>query len=212
MPRPIRLSPTSAGRLLIASHVIVNSVKSKGFAPIIILVLIALAVVGYFGYKNYWPKLQSLVIPTPTEIPDLTTNWKTYTNSKIGFSLKYPDSLTVNNEYYYDPKFVRDDTVLFGLELKNNMVQTLYTLTVYSTKLPTIKDWIEQSKNIRLPSANDIVQQQQKQIGTLDVQEIKHKYGIIYVFSDSEDRIFELSSNTNSITDAQILSTFKFTK
>ncbi|MCX6704714.1 MAG: hypothetical protein NT162_00020, partial [Candidatus Woesebacteria bacterium] len=40
-----------------------------GFAPIIILVLIALAVVGYFGYKNYWQKVQAPIttLSTPTD-------------------------------------------------------------------------------------------------------------------------------------------------
>lgn len=37
--------------------------KQKGFAPIIILIFIALAVVGYFGYKNYWPKISKMVSP-----------------------------------------------------------------------------------------------------------------------------------------------------
>lgn len=70
--------------------------KQKGFAPIIILVLIALAVVGYFGYKNYWPKLQTLVVsPTPTATDDPTANWKTYTNTAYGFSFKYPSDLKV---------------------------------------------------------------------------------------------------------------------
>lgn len=40
--------------------------KQKGFAPIIILILIALVAIGYFGYKNYWPKLQTSPSPTPT--------------------------------------------------------------------------------------------------------------------------------------------------
>ena len=48
------------------------NMKQKGFAPIIILVLITLVVAGYFGYKNYWPKFQTLVTPTPTATYDPT--------------------------------------------------------------------------------------------------------------------------------------------
>lgn len=68
--------------------------KNKGFAPIIILVLIALAVAGYFGYKNYQeknkPRLFNDVLPRPTATSDPTANWKTYSFSKIGFSFKLP--------------------------------------------------------------------------------------------------------------------------
>lgn len=45
--------------------------RSGGFAPIIILVLMALAIVGYFGYKNYWPNAQSRIPPTPTATPNI---------------------------------------------------------------------------------------------------------------------------------------------
>jgi hypothetical protein len=69
--------------------------KQKGFAPIIILVLIALAVVGYFGYKNYWPKPQTLVInsPVPSATTDPTANWKTISNTFLGINIKYPQNL-----------------------------------------------------------------------------------------------------------------------
>lgn len=77
----------------------------KGFVPILILlVVIVLAGVGYFGYKNYWPRQQTLVTLSPTPITyqspvpsttaDPTANWKIL-NNKNGFSVKYPDSLNV---------------------------------------------------------------------------------------------------------------------
>jgi hypothetical protein len=65
-------------------------VRQKGFAPILILVLIALVVVGYFGYKNYWSKMQSFVIPTPIATADPTANWKKYMDPSGNFSFKYP--------------------------------------------------------------------------------------------------------------------------
>jgi hypothetical protein len=70
--------------------------KQKGIAPTIILVFIALAIVGYFGYKNYWPGQQT--IPTPTAVAttpatsDPMANWKILNNSAGNFSLKYPDT------------------------------------------------------------------------------------------------------------------------
>jgi len=72
--------------------------KQKGFAPIIILVLVVLAVIGYFGYKN-WVKLKTIATPTPSpaeaSTQDGTVNWKTYTNTKYGFSIKYPSGWNI---------------------------------------------------------------------------------------------------------------------
>ena len=61
--------------------------KKNGFAPLIIIsVLTILGAIGYFGYKNYLLKPQNPVVPDPT------TTWKTYSNSDVGFSFKYPNS------------------------------------------------------------------------------------------------------------------------
>lgn len=71
--------------------------KQKGFAPIIILVLIALAVAGYFGYKNYWPNPKTseetplISMPTPVATADPTANWKTYKNTNPPYTLQYPN-------------------------------------------------------------------------------------------------------------------------
>ncbi len=62
--------------------------RQKGFAPVIILVLVVLVVVGYFGYKNFQPKLQTVFSPEASATTDPTANWKTYTNSQYGLSFK----------------------------------------------------------------------------------------------------------------------------
>ncbi len=70
----------------------------KGFAPILIILLIALAVGGYSIYSNYLnnqtkptPQPTTHSTPQPSPSPaDEIANWKTYTNTKYGFSLKYP--------------------------------------------------------------------------------------------------------------------------
>ena len=36
-------------------------------------------------------EVQKITIPTPTSKSVDTSNWKTYTNTKVGFSIKYPD-------------------------------------------------------------------------------------------------------------------------
>lgn len=77
--------------------------KKNGFAPLIIILVIALlGVVGYFGYKNYLVKPQVLTIPSPSplSVPDQTKvlsqipGWKIYTNTKYHFSIEYPEDWT----------------------------------------------------------------------------------------------------------------------
>lgn len=74
--------------------------RQKGFAPIIILLVIfALGLLGYLAFtKGYLsvnlPKPSASVVPTvipgPSNTPDPTANWKTYTNTDVGFTFKYP--------------------------------------------------------------------------------------------------------------------------
>jgi hypothetical protein len=74
--------------------------KPKKGSPImivaIILALVAvLAVVVYvFGAKLLTPQPTPapVAVVTPSPTPDVTSNWKTYTNTAIGFSVKYPSN------------------------------------------------------------------------------------------------------------------------
>lgn len=71
--------------------------KTPIFLWFLILALVGIAT--YFGYQNWLlrqqvsrpqPTSSSLIATTPT--PDPTVNWKTYTNSKFNYSVKYPNS------------------------------------------------------------------------------------------------------------------------
>lgn len=79
-----------------------NKENAKGFAPILILILLVLIGVGayYFGTKNksvstpvasFQPSSSPLAKPTA----DPTAGWKTYTNGKVSF--KYPESLNLTS-------------------------------------------------------------------------------------------------------------------
>ena len=77
------------------------SMKQKGFAPIIIIVLVAIVASGvyFLGTKNILKLPTSFSLPTispsPTPTPDPTANWKTYTNYEYGYSVKYPSDWKV---------------------------------------------------------------------------------------------------------------------
>lgn len=81
--------------------------RQKGFAPIIILVLILLGVIGYFIYQNTQLQKSNSNVTSPSTVPnanllqssptpDPTVNWKTYTNTKYGYSVKYPSNWEPN--------------------------------------------------------------------------------------------------------------------
>lgn len=86
----------------------------KPIFPILfaVLVLILLATVGIFAYQNKRLQqqiaslqVQSTPIPsvTPTPTIDPTANWKTYTNTTLGFELKYPQTFIEEGMIYGGP-------------------------------------------------------------------------------------------------------------
>lgn len=64
---------------------------NKGFVAILILILVAAAALGgYLIYQNQ-SKPPS---PQPSPTSDTAANWKTYTNTKYGFSFKHPNLIS----------------------------------------------------------------------------------------------------------------------
>ena len=74
----------------------------RGFAPILIFLVITVAVIaagawffGFFGASYNQLKIEDAPGPiatTPSSSPDETANWKTYTNKEIGISFQYPNN------------------------------------------------------------------------------------------------------------------------
>ena len=80
--------------------------KTNGFVLILVIILILTSVgsFGYWAYQNYFAKQveNEQVQPeavVPTAAPDPTADWKTYTNSKLNLSLKYPDVYSIVEKY-----------------------------------------------------------------------------------------------------------------
>lgn len=62
-------------------------------AALAIFILLSLAAVAFLYYQNQQLKTMLAnyqTTPVPTATPDVTANWKTYTNLQEGFSFKYP--------------------------------------------------------------------------------------------------------------------------
>lgn len=68
--------------------------REKGLVPILIVLILAALVGGYFTFQNQpkpTPSPQPITQPSPTSDP--TASSQTYTNKKLGFSIDYPSTL-----------------------------------------------------------------------------------------------------------------------
>ncbi len=77
----------------------VPKTKSKLLPVLIILfAILGLGLVGYWVYKNYLTSRRPIIESTPIPIAttDPTANWKTYSNTKYGYSIKYPNGWEPN--------------------------------------------------------------------------------------------------------------------
>lgn len=170
--------------------------RQKGFVPVIILVLVVLVVIGYFSYKNYWPKLQILSTPTPIPTVDPTANWKTYTSAKYKYSFKYPPN------WIMDPDKQMPDEIV-------NISKDLNSLSIYAglafTKAPEGKARSKRReiKIARIDAVGEYYDGLYELISFTEkktVNTISLRYAMGSYSEDFENRF------------DQILSTFKFTE
>lgn len=129
--------------------------NQKGFAPILIAlgIILILGIVGgtyYLGtLKNqqavsFGNKPQSqnpgVTSQTPQPTPNETANWKTYTDTKYGFSLKYP--INYNVAVLDNTKdLIKEAGITDPIPLYVSLVQDVYsntgqppTITIYFIK------------------------------------------------------------------------------
>ncbi len=144
----------------------------KGFAPILVVLLIAVGIGGYFSYQQVnrnsstpplnqaactqeaklcpdgssvgrvGPNCEFAPCPTSKESTSSaeTTNWKTYTNVKFGYSLKYPTSgkITEGGVYSVDGVFVEHSNItsllLADVQLGISVTQNKDNLTLEDLK------------------------------------------------------------------------------
>jgi hypothetical protein len=103
--------------------------RQKGFAPVLIIAIIAALVgIGFWGYKAgilniSLPQKQSETVstsptptigpttgsPTPSSVSTPTTEWKTYTSTRFSITFSYPAKYVLDNTYentYPDQGFI----------------------------------------------------------------------------------------------------------
>lgn len=81
----------------------------------ILVIILLLVVIAIFAYQNTLLKqqinsskttsspssstIEPLIVPSPTPIQDLTSDWETYTDDSFGFTFKYPNDIEIFTDY-----------------------------------------------------------------------------------------------------------------
>lgn len=188
----------------IPSSVQLSQPSSK--LPLILfgIVLILSAGLGglYLGKYLYGPKtpavsISPIVVPTATPTPDPTANWKTYTNSKLGFTFQYPTELV----------FLSDGLDNGGSLLLQNFdgiksngdTNTSFQLALFKTQT---------NGSGQITTINSY-----RAIRGTSVQK-KEDVPTVWITNGTSYYMFQLSTpkTINSVWFDQILSTFQFTK
>lgn len=125
--------------------------RQKGIAPILVVILIAVAVGGYLLYQNQTkpvvvPQLVTQPSSSPVANPVSTdsaeiANWKTYTDKNFGYSVDYPDNWQVIAMKDAPAGFVRIQRVS-GLGVHGNFETSPDNPNIK----PSIMEWINNQK------------------------------------------------------------------
>jgi len=194
------------------------SLKSKLMcvsAGLIVLIIVAIAsfVLGRALPRGPEGTLRgtptTAILPTPTPTPDETANWKTYTNEKYGFTLKYPPEWSIDDK--------KLNIINLGpLSTKNHIGETIpeyvSSYIVLSLFNSTQNTDLKTFKNLN-PAVNPIWKEIMiDEINGLDVQ---HK-GCVSgscreILFQKDNTIYNFSEQNNLKELNQILSTLMFT-
>ena len=200
--------------------------RQKGFSPLIIILVIAiLGVVGYFAYKNYISPKGTILgpyspSPIDTATPNLTANWKTYTNDTYGFSFEYP------GDYSYSESPQKDSAYFAPNQYKTSDITALPVITFAMLQFPdSVNNLQDELNQIKISDPNEIqnvknivvngsqaIQFNELRGNELDTQillKTKINGNSIFLIKLTD---YDKADNNMLRVYSQILSTFKFTQ
>lgn len=216
----------------------------KGFAPILILVgILVIAAIGgafYLGKQTSKPSQpQNQVVTsqaTPSSTQDTsrepngsaaspvpngtgeTVNWKTYTNTKAGYSIKYPPEWYVLSPRKNDPldskniRIAYDQDLKISQQLKKDETYASLDILIKDSDGKTAKEFLLEHEDIKEMSDKIFTQKIDKyEAYTFQSQRNQYtalvKNGILYEF-----QLIAAGSNqrVNMYLGSESISTFKF--
>lgn len=183
--------------------------KRKNFAPILILaIVIVLAGISYFGFKNLYTQPSA-----PQTIID-TTNWKTYTSVDNSFTLKFPSDWQVQPNQTFGSRSVTE------FRFENNPLLEVALIGNYNQITGKPYKNLEEYLSLRQRLSKDILLYGQQAKHIVDAGDPGHviPYEEVVTFSSDKKSVISLyfnpdfypGANEDKVFD-QIFSTFKFT-
>ena len=191
---------------------------------VIAIGLVAVGAIGYFQLKTKFtsqpapsqsPQI-TVIKPSPASTPtDETANWKTYTNTTYGFSIKYPATFAIQDKSGQFPPFAMyfldKQRVLTGEG--GNQVNPYFSVVAKPFR-GSVMDYINDSNNNRIFVET-------KKIGDNEFVVVKEKFGMGGVANEYllkvKGNVISISPDLIESKDSidykvfnQILSTFKF--
>lgn len=208
--------------------------RQKGLAPILIILLIAFSIGGYLVYSgkinlnNSESTISQTTHPSPIPSSSETANWKTYTNTKYQYSIKFPSYYNIVN--YPDLKLLKvtskEDSVYINKN-SEEIANASKSDTEYDQKLYSDSLRINVSNKACATSANDLLEQSSSggkkniTVGGMPATQfigIPSAYDEVLTNISKDSHCFTFSfyrdPNNKSSSDKlleTILSTFKFT-
>lgn len=173
-----------------------SPVNWKWILIVVIAVFIS-ATTTYFIAKSkstQLPTSKTSTTPQPTAIPDPTTNWKTYTNSKYSFSLKYPQNFSEESQGKENP---------VALQLSDGQRSINFIIFTPKTNIQTPTN--AEEITIDGQSAKKFVQSEPNSQVEVHINYGDYLYQIIMPINNE-------TKTQDLILFNQILSTFKFIK
>lgn len=157
-------------------------------------------------------------VDTSASLPDKTSDWKTYTDSYFGYSLKYPNADKVEESDIMKLKDVTGNPfkqVTFWLDLEKKSFH-FYWIMVYPSQKKDLETRIREIESVTVTEITDLT------VSNLPAKKVYSMIGGIYdrqgVFIAKGEYIYSIVVSASQLNDtilneySTILSTFKFTQ
>lgn len=162
---------------------------------IILSILFTVIVVGFGTYYIVTRKATPTTTTTPSPTTDETVGWKTYSDEKLGYTIKYPNDWKID-----DSRSSTDETVF-----DTGIAESREAIKVEDSA-KSLTEWVDSFDKTVIVKVSDLTVDGQpaKQVDTSE-------FGITYVGAKKDGKLYTFTTGGRMITNG-MLDTFQFTK